>query len=64
MKSIFGANVYHVPGLGFLGIGGTPYINHKIMAPKLYFTFSTSSLKQTAFGTSYFARRLHKFRPS
>ena len=32
MKSMFGANVYHVPGLCLLGIGGAPYIIHKIMA--------------------------------
>ena len=36
-KSIFGANVYHVPGLCLLGIGGAPYISHKIMAQKLIF---------------------------
>ena len=35
--SIFGANVYHVPGLCLLGIGGAPYISHKIMAQKPYF---------------------------
>ena len=34
IKSIFGANVYHVPGLCLLGIGGAPYISHKIMAQK------------------------------
>ena len=32
VKSIFGADVHHVPGLCLLGIGGTPYISHKIMA--------------------------------
>ena len=32
IKSIFSANVYHVPGLCLLGIGGAPYISHKIMA--------------------------------
>ena len=31
---MFGANVYHVPGLCLLGIGGAPYISHKIMAQK------------------------------
>ena len=35
IKSIFSANVYHVPGLCLLGIG--PYISHKIMARKPYF---------------------------
>ena len=37
IKSIFSANVYHVPGLCLLGIGGAPYISHKIMARKPYF---------------------------
>ena len=32
IKSIFSANVYHVPELCRLGIGGAPYISHKIMA--------------------------------
>ena len=31
IRSIFSANVYHVPGLCLLGIGGAPYISHKIM---------------------------------
>ena len=31
---IFVGNVYHVPGLCLLGIGGAPYISHKIMARK------------------------------
>ena len=34
IKSIFGADVHHVSGLCLLGIGGSPYINHKIMAQK------------------------------
>ena len=55
---IFSANVYHVPGLCLLGIGGAPYISHKIMAKNHIFTFLTSSLKQPAGGTSYYARRL------
>ena len=37
IKSIFGVNVYHVIGLCLLGIGGAPYISHKIMARKPYF---------------------------
>ena len=37
IKSIFSANVYHVPGLCLLGIGGAPYISHKIMARNPYF---------------------------
>ena len=37
IKSIFGANVYHVPGLCLLGIGGALYISHKIMTRKPYF---------------------------
>ena len=34
IKSIFGANVRHVPRLCLLGIGGAPYISHKIIAQK------------------------------
>ena len=34
IKSIFGANVHHVPGLCLLDIGGAPYISHKIIAQK------------------------------
>ena len=30
-------DVFHVPGLCLLGIGGAPYISHKIMAQKLNF---------------------------
>ena len=37
LDNIFGANVYHVPGLCLLGIGGAPYISHKIMARITYF---------------------------
>ena len=37
IKFIFSPNVYHVPGLCLLGIGGAPYISHKIMAQKPYF---------------------------
>ena len=37
IRSIFSANVYHVPGLCLPGIGGTLYISHKIIARKLYF---------------------------
>ena len=34
IKSIFGASVHHVPGLCLQGIGGAPYIGHKIIAQK------------------------------
>ena len=34
IKSIFSANVYLVPGLCLLCIGGAPYISHKMMAQK------------------------------
>ena len=34
IKSIFGADVHHVPGLCLLDIGGAAYISHKIMAQK------------------------------
>ena len=63
IKSIFGANVHHVPGLCLLGIGGAPYISHKIMAQKPNFQFSTSSLKPPADGASYYARRFPRPRP-
>ena len=33
-KSIFGADVHHVPRLCLLGIRSAPYISHKIMAQK------------------------------
>ena len=57
IKSIFGANVHHVPGLCLLGIGGAPYISHKIIAQNQIFIFSTSSLKPPTDGASYYARR-------
>ena len=38
IKPIFGVNVHHVPGLCLLGIGGAPYISHKIMAQKTKFS--------------------------
>ena len=37
MKSIFGANVYHVPGLCLQGINSYLYISQKTMAQKPYF---------------------------
>ena len=64
IKSILSANVYHVSGLCLLGIGGAPYIVHKIMAQNHIFTFLTSSLKQPAGGASYYIRRMLKLRPS
>ena len=60
---MFGANVYHVPGLCLLGIGDAPYISHKIMAQNHIFTFSTS-LKPATGGASYYASRFPKPRPS
>ena len=62
-KSVFGANVHHVSGLCLLGIGGAPYISHKIMALNQIFTFSTSSLKPPADGGSYYAGRFPRPRP-
>ena len=56
MKSIFGAKVYHVPGLCLLGIGGAPYISHINMAGKPYFKILTCSLKPPADGVSCYAR--------
>ena len=64
IKSIFGADVHNVPGLCLLGIGGAPYISHKIMAQKPNFhIFSTSSLKPPADGALYYARRFPRPRP-
>ena len=63
IKSIFGANVHHFPGLCLLGFGGAPYISHKITAQKQNFTFSNSSLKPPAGGASYYARRFPRPRP-
>ena len=57
---IFSGNIYYIPGLCLLGIGGAPYISHKIIAQKTCLT----SLKQPACGVSYNARRLPKPRPS
>ena len=56
MKSIFGANVYHVPVL-CLGIGSAPNIRYKIMAPKPYFHILTS-LKPLARAASHYANIL------
>ena len=64
IKSIFSANVYHVPGLCLLGIGGAPTSVIKLWLENHIFTFSTSSLKQPAGGASYYTRRLLKPRPS
>ena len=63
IKSIFWADVHHVPGLCLLGIGVAPYISHKIIAQKPNFIFSTSSLKPPADGASYYARRFPGTRP-
>ena len=50
---ISNSDIYHVPGLYLLGIGGAPTL----------VTFSTS-LKQRAGGASYYEGRLPKSRPS
>ena len=52
-----GANVYHVPGVVLLGIGGDPSINIKITTKNDIFTFSFPSLKLSAEGVSYYANR-------
>ena len=64
INSIFGANVHHVPGLCLLGIGGAPFISHKIMAQNHILTFLTSSLKPPADGASYYTIRFSKPSPS
>ena len=63
IKSIFGANVYHVLGLCLLGIGGAPTLPIKLWLKNHIFTFLTSSLKLPADGTSYLARSFPKPRP-
>ena len=55
---MFGANVHHFPGSCILDVGGAPYISHK------NFTFLASSLKPPADGSSYYARRFPRPRPS
>ena len=58
IKSKFDANVYHVRGLFLLGFGGGSYISHNNGLKAIFFTFSTSSLKQPAGGASCYVRRL------
>ena len=58
---MFGANIYHAPGLCLLGIGGS-YISLKIMAQEPY--FHISPLKQPTGGVLCYARRLPQSRPS
>ena len=63
IKSIFGADVHHVPGLCLLGIGGAPTSDIKLWLKNQIFIFSTSSLKPPADGASYYARRFPRPRP-
>ena len=63
IKSIFGANVHHVPGLCLLGIGGAPKLVVKLWLKNQIFTFSTSALRPPADGASYYVRRLPRPRP-
>ena len=64
VKSIFGANVQHVPGLCLLGIGAPPpTLVIKLWLKNQIFTFSTSFLKKPADGVSYYARRFLSPRP-
>ena len=51
-------------GLCLLGIGGAPTSVIKLLLENHIFTFLTFSPKQPAGGTSYYARRLSKPRPS
>ena len=53
-------NVYHVPGLCLIGIGGAPTSVIKLWLENHIFTFSTSSLKQPAGGNSYYSKGLLK----
>ena len=52
-------NVHHVPGLCLLGI-----VPPSLWQKKTYFHFFIFSLKPTADGASYCARRFPKPRPS
>ena len=56
IKSIFGTNVHHVPGLCLLGIGGAPYISNKIIAQKPYFHIFDFFSEKTS--NSYYTRIL------
>ena len=62
IKSIFGADVHHVPGVCLLGIGGSPSLIIKLWLKNQIFIFSTS-LKPPADGASYYARRFSRPRP-
>ena len=59
---MFGANVHYVPGMCLLGIGGTFYISHKIMAQKpnfhIFYFFS-----ETTSRWCFIARRFPRPRP-
>ena len=57
---MFRTNIYHVPGLCLLGIGGASYITHKFMAQKPYFHIFDLS-EMPAGGASYYVKRLTKF---
>ena len=57
IKSVFGANVHHVPGLCLLGMVVPPTLVIKLWLKNQIFTFSTSSLKLPADGALYYARR-------
>ena len=61
---IFCANVHQVPGLCFLGIGGTPNISPKIILINHFFTFLISSLKPPQDDTLHYARRFPKSKVS
>ena len=51
IKSLFGLNVHHVPGLCLLRIGAPPTLVIKLWLKNQIFTFSTS-LKPSAHGAS------------
>ena len=63
IKSLFGADVHHVPGLCLLIIGAPPTLVIKLWLKNQIFIFSTSSLKPPADGASYYARRFPRHRP-
>ena len=62
-KSTCSETTRHLPGLCLLGIGGAPYISHKIMAQKPNFHIFDFFLKPPADGASYYARRFPRPRP-
>ena len=63
IESIFGANVHHVSGLCLLGIGGAPYISHKIISQKPNFHIFDFFSETTSRWCFIICRRFPRPRP-